>query len=96
MRSKLNRWWFAAAFAAAVVAVGWLFVDASSPLALGAEVLEGGWRIANSIPLLLSALLTNREHDIPALIAIPLMLCWWFAIGLALSHRIWGRHDDRA
>jgi len=71
-------------------------VDASSPLALGAEVVESGWRMANFVPLLLSALLANRAHDIPALVALPSMLCWWFAIGLAISHRNGGRQDDRA
>ena len=91
MKRNIHRWLFASVFAAVVLAVGWLLVDASSPIALGAEVVEDGWYVANLIPLLLAVVVTNREHDTPALVAIPFMLCWWIVVGLGISHLIWRR-----
>jgi hypothetical protein len=96
MKGNLHRCLFALVFAGLILAVGCLLVDAASPIALRAEVVASGWRIANFIPLFISAVLTNQEHDIPSLVVIPIMLCWWFAIGLGISYLIWRRHDRAA
>jgi len=96
MKRNVFRWLFALVFADLVLAVGCLLVDAASPPAVRAEVVAGGWRAANCVPLFLSMLLTNREHDTPRVVAIPIMLCWWFVIGLGISYVIWRRQDHAA
>jgi hypothetical protein len=96
MKGKLHRCLFALVYAGLILGVGCLLVDAASPVALRAEIVEGGWRVANFVPLFLSMALTNREHEIPRFVAIPIMLCWWFVIGLGISYLIWRRHDAAA
>ena len=91
MKSNLHRCLFALVFAALILAVGCLLVDAASPLALRVAVVERGWRVANFVPLFLSMVLTNREHDIPRIVAIPIIVCWWFVIGSGISYLIWRR-----
>lgn len=96
MKRNAHRWLFASGFAVLAVSAGWLFVDARSPLALRAEIVESAWRVLSFIPLLLSMLLTGREHDVPLSVALPLLLCWWCVVGFGISHLIWRRHDNAA
>jgi hypothetical protein len=96
MKGNLHRCLFALVFASLIIALGCLLVDAASPIALHAEIVEAGWRVVNFVPLFLSMVLTNREHEIPRVAAIPIMLCWWFVIGLGISYLVWKRHDHAA